>query len=129
MKPVYELILRGAVAILIVVSFVGCGAPNVYKAKEGARKIDSLTVNDNFKEIYYLAVLSNCASHPQVVTHVQSDTKAIMWFGRREDVYAVIEFIPINDKKSQITFYDYAGVWMDCWVEIKQAILSKGKGI
>ncbi len=115
------------VAFLIAVSLIGCGAPNVYKAKEGAKKIESLTVNVNFKEIYFLSVLSECASNPSVVTHVQNDKKAIMWFGNQDNVYAVIDFVPIDDKKSQVTFYDYAGVWMSCWEEIKQLILAKEK--
>jgi len=50
-----------------------------------------------------------------------------MWFGGQGNVYAVIEFVHIDDKITQVTFYDYAGMWMRCWEEIKQVILAKEK--
>jgi len=58
---------------------------------------------------------------------VQSDKKGTMWFGGQGNVYAVIEFVHIDDKITQVTFYDYAGMWMRCWEEIKQVILAKEK--
>jgi hypothetical protein len=47
--------------------------------------------------------------------------------GGPSNVYAVIEFVPIDDKITQVTFYDYAGMWIRCWEEIKQVILAKEK--